>query len=249
MAFCLLLLVVAGLFTRSLQCADADRRRLRPRPCPHRARRRPRRRLYPRRAPGTLSAVSSKLEVLPGVQSVSMSAKGPLANSPRISSLASKATRRRRDERVRTNEEIVTDRYFETDGTAHARRPRVRPRGSRAGLAQHASSTRRWPGASFRGRARSANGGTTAARSARTRTSIVGVVEDARYVDLRWRRRTWFTVWPTRRPTTCCSDIEIRTAGAPGALAQTRARDARRRSSRACQSSRWCRSATASRAA
>ena len=50
---------------------------------------------------------------------------------------------------------------------------------------------------------------------------IVGVVEDARYVDLKIAPPNMAYVLAERRPDDVLSDIEVRTAGAPGALAQT----------------------------
>ena len=116
MAFCLLLLVVAALFTRSFRTltqtdigfdrehvltARVDVRGAGYSPDERQA-------LYRR--------LVETLQAMPGVQSVSLSANGPLWGSQRISSLSVEGYTPGRDERLRTNEETVTDRYFETMG-------------------------------------------------------------------------------------------------------------------------------------
>ena len=116
MAFCLLLLVVAGLFTRSLRTILAsdvgfDRDRvivaridLRSVGYSNDARQE----LYTR--------LIDRLSALPGVASVSFSANGPLGGSSTISSMSVEGYQEKPGEELFTNEETVTERYFETVG-------------------------------------------------------------------------------------------------------------------------------------
>ena len=118
MAFCLLLLVVAGLFIRSMQalarptsasiaitcwwrawmcaawvCPDDQRQAL-----------------YDR--------VLDRLRVIPGVVSVSASLNGPLGTSWRASSIVVEGYTPAANDRLVTNEEFVTPDYFATVGLA-----------------------------------------------------------------------------------------------------------------------------------
>lgn len=116
MAFCLLLLVVAALFGRSLRALvdtnvgfDRDHvltARIDPRALGYSADQR--QALYDR--------VIDRLKTLPGVQSVSLSADGPFANSETTSSLAVEGHTPAPNEHLRTDEETVTAGYFQTVG-------------------------------------------------------------------------------------------------------------------------------------
>src|SRR3954467_4976577 len=116
MAFCLLLLVVAALFTRSLRsivrtdigfdrehvlAARVDVRGAGYSPDERLA-------LYRR--------LIDALRVLPGVEGVSLSMSGPLAGSQRISSLSVEGYTPGAKEQLRTNEDVVTADYFQTVG-------------------------------------------------------------------------------------------------------------------------------------
>ena len=184
MAFCLLLLVVAGLFARSLQSLtrtdvgfDRDRV-LTARVDVRGAGYTPDERLAMYRR------VIAKLETLPGVQSVSFSAKGRWPTRRGSAASRSKVTLPRRDERVRTNEEIVTDRYFETVGLklleGRLFGPEDRAPGGRNTIINATMAKRFFPGQSAVGKR-----WTTGGPFDRDAYVIVGVVEDARYVDLR----------------------------------------------------------------
>ena len=115
-AFCLLLLVVAGLFVRSVQAllttdvgydrdnllvAEMDVRALGYADHERQA-------LYDR--------VLERIRRVPGVRSVSASFNGPMGTSRRASSLAVEGYAAGPDEQLITNEEIVTRDYFETVG-------------------------------------------------------------------------------------------------------------------------------------
>jgi putative ABC transport system permease protein len=220
MAFCLLILVVAALFSRSFRTltqtdigfdrahvltARVDVRGAGYSPEERQA-------LYRR--------IVETLQATPGVQSVSLSANGPLWGSQRISSLSVEGYTPGRDERLRTNEETVTDRYFETMGLkiieGRGFRAEDRAPGARNTLVNASMARRFFPG-------RSAVGmrwdyGDTIGKESQV---IVGVVEDARYVDLKVAPPNMAYVLTDASPDDVLSDIEVRTAGAPGPLAQT----------------------------
>jgi predicted permease len=220
MAFCLLLLVVAGLFTRSLQSLiqtdvgfDRDQV-LAARVDVRGAGYSPEERL------ALYRRLVERLQVIPGVQSVSMSANGPFANSQRISSLSVEGYRAAPQERVRTNEEIITDRYFETmglrilEGRNFAAEDRVP--GSRNTIVNATMAKRFFPGQSAIGKRW--DYGDEIGKDSQV---IVGVVEDARYVELRNAPPNMVYRLADASPDDVLSDIELRTAGTPGALAQT----------------------------
>ena len=220
MAFCLLLLVVAGLFARSLRtltqtdvgfdkehilAARADVRGAGYTSDERQA-------LYRR--------VVERLQTLPGVQSVSFSANGPLANSARISSMGVEGYTPGPGEHLRTNEEVVTDRYFETVGLkvidgrpfgSGDRKP-----GSLTTIINATMAKRFFPGRSAIGKRWSYGGDID-----KDSNVIVGVVEDARYLDLRDPPPNMAYHLAEASPDDVLSDIELRTTGAPGALAAT----------------------------
>ena len=220
MAFCLLLLVVAGLFARSLRsltqtdvgfdkahilAVRADVRGAGYTSDERQA-------LYRR--------IVERLQTLPGVQSASLSANGPLANSARISSMAVEGYTPGPDERLRTNEEVVTERYFETVGlkviegrpfTAADAKP-----DSLNTIINATMARRFFPGRSAVGR-RWSYGESIDKNS----NIIVGVVEDARYVQLRTPPPNMAYHLAQASPDDVLSDIELRTAGSPAALAAT----------------------------
>ena len=220
MAFCLLLLVVAALFARSFRAltltdvgfdrdhvltVSVDVRGAGYGPDERQA-------LYRR--------LIDRLEAVPGVQSASLSANGPLANSARLSSLAVEGYTPGPKEQLRTNEEIVTARYFETMGlrivegrgfTAEDRAPGAHR------TVVNATMARRFFGA----------GGAVGKRwtygdpIGKDANVIVGVVEDARYVDIKSTPPNMAYTLGDAAPENVMGDIEIRTAGAPRALVKT----------------------------
>jgi predicted permease len=220
MAFCLLLLVVAGLFTRSFRTLTQtdigfDRQhvltaRVDVRGAGYSADER--QALYGR--------LVEALQAIPGVQAASLSINGPLWGSQRISSLSVEGYTPGRDERVRTNEETVTERYFETVGLkildGRGFRAEDRAPGSQRTLVNATMARRFFPGQSAVGK-RWDYGGTIGKDS----KVIIGVVEDAHYVDLKIAPPNMAYVLADTAPDDVLSDIEVRTAGAPGTLAQT----------------------------
>ena len=220
MAFCLLILVVAALFSRSFRTltqtdigfdrehvltARVDVRGAGYSPDERQA-------LYRR--------LVEALQAIPGVQSVSLSSNGPLWGSQRISSLSVEGHTPGRDERLRTNEEIVTDRYFETMGLrildGRGFRAEDRAPGARTSIVNASMARRFFPGQSAVGKRW--DYGDTIGKDSQV---IVGVVEDAHYVDLKVAPPNMAYLLAEASPDDVLSDIEVRTAGAPGALAQT----------------------------
>ena len=220
MAFCLLLLVVAGLFSRSLQSLirtdvgfDPDRVlavRVDVRSAGYSNEERLA--LYRR--------VVGRLEALPGVEAASLSGRGPLNNSERISSLSVEGYTPGKDERLRTNEEDVTDRYFETVGlhriegrsfTAEDRAP-----GARNTIINETMAKRFFPGRSAIGK-RWDYGDAIGPKS----FTIVGVVEDARYTSLRAAVPNMVYRLIDSTPDEVLSDIEVRTSGSPAAITRS----------------------------
>jgi predicted permease len=218
-AFCLLLLVVAGLFGRSLRTltqadvgfdrahvltARVDVRGAGYSPAEQQA-------LYQR--------LLDRLQAVPGVRSASFSLNGPLASSSRISSMTVEGHQSAPNETLLTNEETVTARYFDTVGlrivdgrgfTAEDRnhslnRTLINQTMARRFFAGQSAVGKRWSYGPID----------------KDAFTIVGVVEDARYVDIRTAPPNMVYHLAEATPDDVLSDIEIRTAGAPEALAQT----------------------------
>lgn len=219
MAFCLLLLVIAGLFGRSLRSltradvgfdrahvltARVDVRSAGYTPAERQA-------LY--------ATLVDRLQAVPGVRSASFSLNGPLSGSSRISSMIVEGHDSGPNETLLTNEETVTDRYFDTVGlrivdgrgfTAEDRNPAVH-----SSVINQTMARRFFPGQSAVGKRW--NYGPID----KDAFVIVGVVEDARYVDIRTSPPNMSYHLAEATPDDVLSDIEIRAAGAPEALTQT----------------------------
>lgn len=219
-AFCLLLLVVAGLFVRSMQAlmltdVGYDRERLLVARMDVRslgATDHERQALYDR--------VLERLRRLPGVEAVSASLNGPLGTSQRSSSLAVEGHTAAADEQLMTNEEVVTADYFSTVGlrliegrtwSADDARP-----GGRSTVINASMARRFFP-----------NGGAIGKRwtygdsMADDSPLIVGVVEDAKYMDVRGTAPNMIYRLAAASPADMLGNLEIRTAGAPIAVANT----------------------------
>jgi predicted permease len=218
MAFCLLLLVVAALFTRSLRSIvqtdigfDLDRvvvARVDVRGAGY----------TPEERQEVYRRIVEAVGALPGVQSASLSTAGPLGGSQRISSLSIEGYTPGPTEQLRTNEETVTDRYFDTMGlrivegrgfTAEDRTARPRNTIINATMARRffpqGAVGRRWD-----------YGDPTTKDS----NVIVGVVEDARYVDVKIAPPNMAYTLSESSPDDVLNDVEVRTAGAPDRLVQ-----------------------------
>lgn len=217
MAFCLLLLVVAGLFGRSLRALvdtnvgfDRDHV-LTARIDPHALGYAPEQRqaLYDR--------LIDRLKTLPGVESVSLSADGPFANSETTSSLAVEGHTPAPNEHLRTDQETVTADYFKTVGlrvlagrgfAAEDRAP-----GAHATVINETMARRFFPNESAVGK--HWTGGEPIGKDAFV---IVGVVEDAHYLDVKRQTPNMVYLLARTRPDQALEDLEIHTAGAPSAL-------------------------------
>jgi predicted permease len=220
MAFCLLLLVMAGLFGRSLRSltqadvgfdrahvltARVDVRGAGYTPDERQA-------LYAR--------LIQRLEAVPGIRSAALSLNGPLANSSRISSMTVEGHQNAPNETLKTNEETVTQRYFDTVGlrildgrgfTAEDRNPALHHSMINATMAR-----RFFPGQSAVGKHWSYGNAID-----KDSFVIVGVVDDAHYLDIRTAPPNMAYHLADATPDDVLSDIEMRTAGTPDTLAQT----------------------------
>ncbi len=222
MAFCLLLLIIAGLFVRSLRvlatseigfdrgrvlAARIDVRSLGLTPDTRQA-------LYRR--------LLERVSALPGVQSASLSQNGPVVTSSQISGFSIEGYTPREGERMSTNEEIVTEDYFATVGLRVLRgrgfTSADRAPGSHATLINETMAKRFFSGQDPIGKRWSYDQNAVTTPDAFV---IVGVVEDAKYRDLRSTvpTMTYHLTGPSVDGE--LGDLEIRTAGAPDALTST----------------------------
>jgi predicted permease len=221
MAFCLLLLIVAGLFVRSLRVLSSsdvgfDRQhvlgaRLDVRGLGYSADQR--QVLYRR--------IIERVQALPGVQSASLSQNGPVISSSQISSFSMEGYTPRAGERMSTNEEVVTEDYFATVGlkVLHGRGFTAADRvpGSKATLINETMAKRFLPGQDAIGK-RWSYGDNPAGADAFV---IVGVVEDAKYRDLRTATPTMTYHLSGPEEDALLGDLEVRTAGTPESLVAT----------------------------
>jgi predicted permease len=218
MAFCLLLLVVAGLFMRSMQALaqtdvgfDRDRllvARMDVRSMGYSSDQR--QALYDR--------VIERLRRVPGVETVSASLNGPLGTSSRASSLVVEGYQPAPGERLVTNEEFVTPDYFQAVGLAIIEGRGFTPDdgrfGSRTTIINRTMARRFFPAGAVGKR------WTSSDALEPDSPVIVGVVEDAKYVDV--RGATPNMVYRMAGATAeVLGNLEIRTAGAPASLAPT----------------------------
>ena len=220
MACCLLLLVVAALFTRSLRSIvqtdigfDRDHvltARVDVRGAGYAAGER--QELYRR--------VAEELRAIPGVESVSFSLTGPLAGSQRISGLSVEGYTPAPKEQLRTNEDFVTADYFRTVGLRllEGRNfgPQDRVAGAHSSIINATMAKRFFPGTSAIGKRWDYD--STIGKDSQV---IVGVVEDARYVDVKVTPPNMAYQLVDASPDEVLSDLEIRTAGDPARAAET----------------------------
>jgi predicted permease len=219
-AFCLLLLVLALLFTRSMESllridvgydreallvARMDVRSVGYPPAERQA-------LYRR--------LFERIEGIQGVVSASASLNGPMGTSRRISSLAVEGYTPQRDEQLLTFEEIVTAAYFDTVGlrivegrnfTAADAAP-----GARSTVINQAMAKRFFPSGGAIGKRW--NYGGPFDQEAQV---VVGVVEDAKYLDVRRPLPNMAYRLLASTPEEVLSNLEVRTSLAPSQLAAT----------------------------
>ena len=220
MACCLLLLVVAALFTRSLRSIvqtnigfDRDHvltARVDVRGAGYAAAEREE--LYRR--------VAGELRALPGVDSVSFSLAGPLAGSQRISSLTVEGYTPPGKEQPLTNEDVITADYFRTVGLRILEGRNFGPEDRAAGA--HSSIINATMAKHF------FHGGSAIGKRwdygdaiGKDSFVIVGVVEDARYVDVKAPPPNMAYRLVDASPDEILSDLQIRTAGDPAPIAHT----------------------------
>ncbi len=161
------------------------------------------------------------MQALPGVQSVSLSQNGPVISSSQISGFSIEGYTPRSGERMSTNEEFITEDYFATvglkvlQGRAFTSADRVK--GSKATLVNETMAKRFLPGQNPIGKRWSydSNGAGPDA------FVIIGVVEDAKYRDLRSATPTMTYHLSGPDEDAILGDLEVRTAGAPEALVAT----------------------------
>jgi predicted permease len=219
-AFCLLLLVVAGLFVRSMQSlmltdVGYDRERLLVAQMDVRALG------YPDHERQTLyQRVLDRVRRVPGVQVASASLNGPMGTSRRASSLAVEGYTAAPDEALVTNEEVVTPDYFETVGLKLLE-GRVWTRddarvGGRSTIVNQSMARRFFPNGGAVGK-RWTYGEPIAADS----MVIIGVVEDAKYFDVRSETPNMTYRLAATAPIEMLGNLEIRTTGAPAAAADS----------------------------
>jgi predicted permease len=220
-AFCLLLLVLAVLFTRSMRsllqidvgydrgqllAARMDVRSMGLPPADRQA-------LYER--------VVQRVLTVPGITSASVSMNGPLGGSQRTSSMEVEGYTTRSGETLMTNEEVISDRYFETVGLTI-----VQGRGfgledrseeARTSIINQTMAKRFFPNGDAIGKRWNYGGAITKENS----WTIVGVVQDARYNDLRGPLPNMVYRLTAASPDDTVSNMEMRTAVPPAQLIAT----------------------------
>ncbi len=213
-AFCLLLLVLAVLFARSMRSLlridvgyDRDRilvSRMDVRSMGLSAA--DRQALYAR--------ITERLSSLPGVTSSSISLNGPLGTSQRTSSLGVEGYTPARDERMTTNEEIVTDKYFETVGLeiVEGRGFAAQDRTAEAGgtIINQAMARRFFPNGSAIGKRWNYGGDFTA-----NAPVVIGVVQDAKYLKVRGPSPNMIYRLSASTPDDVLANLEVRTSVPP----------------------------------
>lgn len=225
MAFSLLLLIVAALFARSLQQmmhvdigVDRDRllvARIDPRAAAYTTAELPE--LYRR--------IVDRIAAVPGVQAASLSMNGLFANSNRVSSIVAEGyVAPAANQGPRTNEELVTPDYFRTVG--------MRIRYGRGFTAQDTAGARNvsvinetmarryfGDGARALGKRWAYGGEGDGPTFGDSAFEIVGVVEDARYNDLKIGSMNMAFRPAVQEINEYLTSVEIRASGPPAALA------------------------------
>lgn len=216
-AFSLLLLVVAGLFVRSMQSLLAtdvgyDRSQLLVAQMDVRTLGYPeheRQALYDR--------VLDRVRRVPGVVSASASLNGPMGNSRRSSSFAVEGYDARPDENLITNEEVVTPDYFQTVGLRLVEGrlwtlDDARPEG-RATIVNESMARRFFPNGGAVGKRWTYGEPITAEAFV-----IIGVVEDAKYFEIRGTTPNMiYRLSAASRPEVL-GNLEVRAAGSPASV-------------------------------
>jgi predicted permease len=220
MAFCLIVLVVAALFVRSLRSLTAmeigyDREHLLTARLDVRSLG-----FTPEQRTALYARILDRVRQVPGVTSASLSMNGPLAGPETIGRFAIEGYTLDHAEQLRTNEEVVTEDYFDTVGLRLLQGrlfgPEDRKAGSRNTIVNETIARRFFKNADAIGKRWS--WGSPVGSDAFV---IVGVVEDAKYVDLRTASPNMVYQLAAAQPDDVLSDLEIRTAGMPGTITGT----------------------------
>ena len=221
MAFCLLLLVVAGLFVRSLRgwrpprsASIASMYSGRASMCAAWAIRGP--------APGPLSPPPRSPRVAARRESASLSQNGPVVTSAQISGFSIEGYTPRAGERMTTNEEVVTEDYFSTVGlqfcaAGRSARP-IASRDRKATLINETMARRFFAGQDPVGKRWAYDTNAVITPEAFV---IIGVVEDAKYRDMRAAVPTMTYHLSGPSEDQILGDLEVRTTGTPEALVPT----------------------------
>ena len=220
-AFCLLLLVLAALFGRSMRSllhvdVGYDRDRVLAARVDVRSMGLggdERQALYTR--------IVERLSTVPGVESVSLSLTGPLGTSQRTSSLNVEGYSATPGENLITNEDAVTDKYFETVGLRilEGRNfgPEDRAPGARATIVNQSMAKRFFPNGGALGRKWNYGGDDFGPEAFR----IVGIVEDAKYTSVRAASPSMIYSLAAAAPDAVLSNLEVRASVPPAQLTTT----------------------------
>jgi predicted permease len=220
MAFCLLALVVAALFVRSLRVLTSmdigyDREQV------VTARLDVRSLGYtPEQRQALYERLLDRMRQIPGVTSASLSLNGPLAGPQRIGGFGIEGYTPGQGERLSSNEEVVTEDYFATVGLRLLRGrlfgPEDHTLGNRNTIVNETIARRFFKNGDAIGKRW--NWGSPVGPDAFV---IVGVVEDARYVELRTPPPNMVYQLAAAQDDQVLSDLEIRTAGSAATITAT----------------------------
>ena len=220
-AFCLLLLVMAALFTRSMRsllridvgydrgqvlAARMDVRSLG---------------LSPEARQALYARVLDRLQAVPGVMSASASLNGPMSGSQRTSTISVEGYTPRSDETLMTNEEYVTDGYLQTVGLEIVQgrgfNTSDRAEGARTALINQTMAKRFFPKGDAIGKRWNYGGPITSDNA----VTIVGVVQDAKYNDVRGPLPNMAYYLAASSPDNILSNLELRTSVPPEQIIAT----------------------------
>ena len=217
-AFCLLLLVLASLFgmsMRSLLHVDVgyDRDKLLAARMDVRSMG-----LSDEERQALYTRVLERVSAIPGVESASISLNGPLSGSQRTSSLSVEGHTPQPGDFFLTNEEAVTEKYFETVGLeiveGRGFRPEDRAAEARATIINQTMAKRFFPNGALGKRW---DYGDIGPKS----FTIVGVVQDARYTSVRGAVPNMIYSLSAAVPDIVMSNLEVRSSVAPSQLVPT----------------------------
>jgi predicted permease len=157
---------------------------------------------------------------IPGVTSASLSMNGPLAGAEAIGDFGVEGYTPSEGERLRSNGEVVTEDYFNTVGLRLLQgrlfEPADHAPGNRNTIVNETIARRFFKNADAVGKRW--DWGNPVGSDAFV---IVGVVEDAKYVDLRTPPPNMVYQLAAAEPGRVLSDLEIRTTGAPTTMTAT----------------------------